>query len=523
MADEVQNLILNIKGDVELKRLNAEIAKEEEAIRKLVQQLGLGTISQGHFDAAAATSAREIMKLRGEIEALAGKGGLTGGGILQASYAVQDFTSVLSGGQGLARALSAVQNNIPGLLMSLGVSGGLAGVVSLVSVGIGALIPVVEQLWTKLGDKEAAEAAKQRLKELREEIKAAHDEFERLAKAPTDYERQSAQLTREFLEDRPNAEKLRAGLVATMGAKSGVAGLSAEQREEYNRAARSVLSDEQIAARAEASASEAAIRTRSPEAVAAARERTATRLRAAREAAEDRRRKLLESGKAQQAERLVRDALRAGPEGDAARGELERRIQEEPGFFPPNFLQHLHELGPEALRQQQEEIEAAEEEGKQAIERGRRRRAKEAARDRTSLALERQGRANKEAGDERERRDEEQEVRDAERADAENLHEFRKARAAAPVRRARAQVTRAARQMGYGTPTDAQAEEMARDVVSLTRQGVATNDAILSAVRSKAQEIERLQARLMTQRAEAMRLQMGADQSGQFSLLPPMW
>jgi len=44
---------------------------------------------------------------------------------LQASYTIQDFTSQL-GTRGLAGALGAVQNNIPGILASMGAGAGLS-------------------------------------------------------------------------------------------------------------------------------------------------------------------------------------------------------------------------------------------------------------------------------------------------------------------------------------------------------------------------------------------------------------
>ncbi len=81
-----------------------------------------------------------------------------GRGVLQTSYAVQDFTAVLSGGGGLSRALGSVQNNIPVLLEQLGMSAGLAGTVSLVSVGLGVAIPLLMQFAG--AEKEAAGEAK---------------------------------------------------------------------------------------------------------------------------------------------------------------------------------------------------------------------------------------------------------------------------------------------------------------------------------------------------------------------------
>ena len=62
-----------------------------------------------------------------------------GRGIQSVSYIVQDFTSVV-GSQGLAGGLRAVQNNIPQLLTQLGSGAGLAGVVSLVALGVGLLV-----------------------------------------------------------------------------------------------------------------------------------------------------------------------------------------------------------------------------------------------------------------------------------------------------------------------------------------------------------------------------------------------
>jgi hypothetical protein len=89
-------------------------------------------------------------------------------GILRASYAVQDLTAVLSNGGGFARALGSVQNNIPGIVASLGMGAGLAGTISLVSVGIGVLIDNLPKLYAAWSGGETDNEA---------------DRMERLAKA----------------------------------------------------------------------------------------------------------------------------------------------------------------------------------------------------------------------------------------------------------------------------------------------------------------------------------------------------
>lgn len=104
-----------------------------------------------------------------------GRQGSFGSGMLQASYAIQDFTSVLGDG-GLGRAIGSIQNNIPGLLTSLGVGVGLAGAVSVVSVGIGLLISnwdKITDLWSGEDTRKEAERQKELAKAIEETTKAA--------------------------------------------------------------------------------------------------------------------------------------------------------------------------------------------------------------------------------------------------------------------------------------------------------------------------------------------------------------
>jgi hypothetical protein len=110
----------------------------------------------------------------------AGNSGEFGRGMLQASYAVQDFTSVL-GTQGLGRAIGSVQNNIPLLLASLGAGPGLAGILSVVSIGVGMLV----DNWGKLTgawDDEETKKETERQKDLARALEATAQAAEKLAK-----------------------------------------------------------------------------------------------------------------------------------------------------------------------------------------------------------------------------------------------------------------------------------------------------------------------------------------------------
>jgi hypothetical protein len=118
------------------------------AMDKKVAALNQEVLAQRNLNAMLDESIPAQTVLATHVEDTTKAHGNMGRGVLQASYAVQDFTSVLSGGGGLSRAIGSVQNNIPVLLSGLGLGAGLAGTVSLVSVGLGAAIPLV----TKYGE-----------------------------------------------------------------------------------------------------------------------------------------------------------------------------------------------------------------------------------------------------------------------------------------------------------------------------------------------------------------------------------
>jgi hypothetical protein len=116
------------------------IDRLQRELDELNKQWVKGAISTGDF-------VKETNRIKESLESLQSIAGTAeqstsglGRGALQASFAFQDFTSVLAGGQGFGRALGAIQNNIPVVLSSLGVGAGLTGVVSVATVALGLLI-----------------------------------------------------------------------------------------------------------------------------------------------------------------------------------------------------------------------------------------------------------------------------------------------------------------------------------------------------------------------------------------------
>ncbi len=88
----------------------------------------------------AQQAAPKVDKVEESVKKVDKSSGKLGSTVLSASYAFQDFTSVLSGGGGFARALGSIQNNIPQILAGLGLGAGLTGVVSVAAVAVGVLV-----------------------------------------------------------------------------------------------------------------------------------------------------------------------------------------------------------------------------------------------------------------------------------------------------------------------------------------------------------------------------------------------
>jgi hypothetical protein len=470
-VDEIQRLILKVEGQAELARLNAELAKEQEHLQKLVQIKKDGVVAVD--PATVRQSAQAILDLNGQIDKLAGQGGMGGGGILQASYAVQDFTSVLSGGQGLDRALSSVQNNIPGLLMSLGMSGGLAGVVSLVSVGIGALIPVVEKLWASLGDGEGAEKAREKLEELRKE-------FEALSKAATRAEAQGSKSIREVITE-GGADEIAGAAAKTLSMTGGGEDMTEEERLAVN-----------------------SVKNARPDVKAGVEKRVFDRINKAN---------------AERAQQIVAGATQPGEQGASARAQLRGLVGANAGAFPSGLLGDLERAEPSEIAAQQA-LERQGELNAANMERAAKARREEEARGEAQRALDIQGRKNAQAFDKR---------TEAKGKAADEFEERQdrglaaQARREAPMRGARRAVARTAADMGFtgdSAPNPGEIDEMAKNALANFNNGMNGQQAAWMAVMQRVQAIQQMSQQFQQMQSSQ---QMGGDFSGQFSRLTPYY
>lgn len=186
----------------------------------MLDQLGIQLNRQaGLYQVVTAEAAR--------LGQTVGRQGDLGRGMLQASFMVQDFTSVMGDG-GLVRAFGSVQNNIPILLTGLGMGAGLAGAVSVVSIGVGLLIAnwgKLTGLWDEEETKKEAERQKDLAKAIEETAKAA----EKLAKTLPRTEREGQAGFKKAVDEFGGAAVLKE-LEEALKARQGSFGAEADRK-----------------------------------------------------------------------------------------------------------------------------------------------------------------------------------------------------------------------------------------------------------------------------------------------------
>ena len=328
-------IALQIIGQQGLDNLAKSTANYKALLEDLHQQYARGDIDADQWLARTAEMTAAANRQQEALDALKGKRGLDGQGLMGASYAAQDFISVLAGGGGLGQAINSVSNNVPALVRLLGMGAGLGGAFSIITALVGAGIPIIQKWWGAI-DSEAADKAKKRLEEIKRQIEDANKAFEKLTHAPTDYEEQSVKATREFLGVRPNAAKLEEGLVASTGEKTALSELTPEERAQYDALGKDILAPGQMPVGKRAY-EEAARR---------------------RDAAISARAKLVREGRTRHARGLMARMGEFTAAGDAARGEVFKRMGDSPELFPEGMAANFRGVGPEALKAGDEEFEA---------------------------------------------------------------------------------------------------------------------------------------------------------------------
>jgi hypothetical protein len=219
-SDEIIRLLLDMgvsKENVqavakELQGLRVTTIEAKQGYEVLERQIGTYTVSTAQAataeDKAVAAALEQTRAQKALTSALAdtttathavstaatgavGTRAAGGRGLLGASYAFQDFASVLSqgGANALPRALGAVSNNLDQIAMTAGLSAAAAGGLSVAFTGLVAVLPVLiplfEKGWKAIGGghySEKVPQAAEDLDRLTESIKKNKDELEELRK-----------------------------------------------------------------------------------------------------------------------------------------------------------------------------------------------------------------------------------------------------------------------------------------------------------------------------------------------------
>ncbi len=307
-SDAILKVIVDVQNSEEIKSLNKNLEMQEGIIKRLNTSLQQGAINQQQFEQRAAPVAQRIINTNNALKELQGASGNAGRGLSQLSYAVDD----------IQYGFNAIVNNIPQIVMGLGGSAGIAGAVGIAAVAINQLI----KHW---GDLTAAMQAAweggsaERLKVLAERAEEAAKAFEKLAKAPTQFEAKGSDIFGKAVADEP-AEKFRKAVTDTMiamgdGAKLrkipeaplGIPGETPEMRESRRKATLKQATDEQYKA-------------------------------TAKEAAE-----------------LIGQVQQPGEAGNAARDRLNNMMKRNPGAFSENMKEAFAKSDPALIKKNEEE------------------------------------------------------------------------------------------------------------------------------------------------------------------------
>jgi hypothetical protein len=444
-----------------------------------------------------------------------GAPGASGSGLMGASYAIQDFTSVLTGGGGIARALGAVTNNFDQLAKAAGATVSQAAALSIGFTGFVALLPVVTPLlqraWESLGGgpggsekiTKALDAADARLHSMAERAEAIAKSFEKMATAATKAETKGAKGLEQVITEAPT-EAITSGLT---GAIAGT-----EFGAKLNEATRNRIA-------ALEAARDAALLAKDREFAQAELDKLILEAK-----------KVIVTENRKRAAALMGEAVQPGAPGEGARQRIADIAGRFPGQFPEGFAGAVQAASPEAVRRQeqfekqlevnkqvQERIKRAVEARNQAAEekaKGGIRGDEEAKRQKDEHdrkeqeAFAEQQRVQKQMDDQAERdkdkarqedqkriREEDQRIKAGEQRDRQFEAARRRNVQQAPVAQLEQATSQLSQNLGYGTPNAAEANQMADAALQNINDGVNAQQAVWLAVMQKVEAIKMATAR----------------------------
>jgi hypothetical protein len=524
MSDEIQNLLLQVKGEVELQRLNDLLKQEKEKLLDLIALQPQTQAGMGRSTAVIEAQAKSILDLNAQIVTLNKEvGRFSTGAALQASYILDDLVNSSGNWE---RHLASISNNIPGMAMSLKGMGtygdkiaALAGPIGLVGTALIALAPVAHALWNTF----TSDEPKEKLDGIAEAAKRIKTELDKLRDSQTSEQ----QTTQKGFEDliAGHGKELQGSIAKAIGASG--------RGEQMNSAEIQATGDDAIdtaVTLAEMTASRAG-RSLS----AAEVEQVKAQARVAQQDARNAAQKRINEANFGAAGTLLGKL----PTDRSARDTIRALAKGNPGSFAPGFLGDFNSMEPEALAQADAEAEAfdaqnrdyaaARDSKRRASQRAKREKAEADRRDRESksqlAAAVREADAELRAIEHQQAAEQRKRDHDAKAAEVQQERNRR----ARPVQRAAAQLGTMAAADGI-SPTQATLEQAGQEMVRTMERGADANQALMAAYAGMILGMRQAQARLQGQvmQLNQMRQQNnahmgGGDNSGAFSFVPPMW
>lgn len=411
MPDIVNRVIMKVEGEEEIARLNEELESAQKWLSQLLQNQKQGGVTFLNSEQIRQT-AMEIDGLEKQLAKLKGTRGFDGTGLLGASWAFQDFMSVLTMGGGFERAMMSVSNNVDGMARAMGMAVDKAAGLSLAFTGFTAalplLMPAFKAMWESVAGAGVLEDTKAKLKDLEEDLKR----FQALREQPMEFEAMSMEALKKVTAG-PAAAKMMDDVVKAMMAT----GTGAVAEQPWFERLRGMIGIGPLGT-----------------AIAALAPTEAEQAEKMRQA------------NLQEAKRMVAGLTAPTREKREESLTFIRALAEQrPDLFPQNMAARLAEMTPEALEAQEREGEAAIAEGEDFAERaktgvqGRRDAAR--AKKRDNAAIDAQNLLGENYQQQGEREQETQQKRDLDKHEQEarkRIREQERQRLAAPREEAEA-------------------------------------------------------------------------------------
>jgi hypothetical protein len=176
--EEVLRYLVEVQNREQLAQLNGLLSQQQAAHSQLKDELARGIITQQQYDAAVQRNIDDQKKLVASILSTqaamrSGSGGMQnfGQAVMQAGYAIED----------LQYGVGGVLNNIPSLLMGLGLGAGLTGAIQILIVGVTQLYKHWDDIAKLWGQAKELDLTTASVEKLTERIKKLEEQTVRTA------------------------------------------------------------------------------------------------------------------------------------------------------------------------------------------------------------------------------------------------------------------------------------------------------------------------------------------------------